>query len=195
MTYAACQSLILKTPITPDRAIYPWIRLAREKGLDALAPLPRTGNTRSLTEEQEQEVARWIINGDPRQYGFDFGLWTRQIVSNLIEHRLGIKLSVNSVGRLLSRQNITPQKPLRRAYERDEKAVTDWVKNEYPKIQKAAKKANAQIFWLDEAGIRSDDLISYGVHKLVPAILWKSVVVITIYSTGYSEQLTVTTLA
>jgi transposase len=60
-----------------------------------------------LTEEQEQEVARWIINGDPRQYGFDFGLWTRQIVANLINHRMGIKLSVNSVGRLLSRQNIT----------------------------------------------------------------------------------------
>jgi transposase len=67
--------------------------LAREKGLDALAPLPRTGNTRTLTEEQEQEVARWIISGDPRQYGFDFGLWTRQIVANLIEHRLGINLN------------------------------------------------------------------------------------------------------
>ena len=123
-----------------DRAIYPWIRLAREKGLDALAPLPRPGNTRTLTEEQEQEVARWIINGDPRQYGFNFGLWTRLIVANLIEHRLGIKLSVNSVGRLLFRQNITPQKPLRRAYERDEEAVTTWVKHEYPKIKRPQRK-------------------------------------------------------
>jgi transposase len=165
-------TIVIRSYGLSDRSIYPWIRLAREKGLDALAPLPRTGNTRTLTEEQEQEVARWIISGDPRQYGFDFGLWTRQIVANLIEHRLGIKLSVNSVGRLLSRQNITPQKPLRRAYERDEEAVTVWVNNEYPKIQKAAKKANALIFWLDEAGIRSDDPLqrTWGLKGQTPIV-------------------------
>jgi len=54
---------------------------------------------------------------------------------------------------LLHRQGLTPQKPLRRAYERDEEAVEKWVSEVYPRV----KKKGADIFWLDEASIRSDD--------------------------------------
>lgn len=140
-----------------DKIIFYWVKKAKEEGLDSLKPVPHPGRTRTLTEEEEKEVASWIIGNDPRQFGFDFGLWTRQIVANLIEDRLGVILSLNSVGRLLHRQGLTPQKPLRRAYERDEEAVKMWEKKEYPKIQKEAKKRGAEIFWLDEAAIRSDD--------------------------------------
>lgn len=155
-----------------DRAIYPWLRKARNEGLESLAPLPKAGRTRTLTDEEEKEVARWVISGDPRQYGFDFGLWTRQIVANLIKHRLGVELSINSVGRLLHRQGITPQKPLRRAYERDDIAVQEWVDKEYPKIRKAAKKQGAEIYWLDEAAIRSDDPLqrTWGLKGKTPIV-------------------------
>ncbi len=52
---------------------------------------------------------------------------------------------------------LTPQKPLRRAYERDEKAVKEWLDKVYPKIKKYVRRKGAEIFWLDEASIRSDD--------------------------------------
>jgi transposase len=150
-------SKIIEAYALSEKIIYHWIRKAKEEGIESLNPIPHPGRTRTLTEEEEREVASWVIGNDPRQYGFDFGLWTRQIVADLIEHRMGVKLSVNSVGRLLHRQGLTPQKPLRRAYERDEKAVEKWKTQEYPKIQKEAKKQGAEIFWLDEAAIRSDD--------------------------------------
>lgn len=155
-----------------EKIIFRWIRKAKEEGLDSLSPLPRPGRTRTLTEEEEQEVKSWIVGNDPRQYGFDFGLWTRQIVANLIEDRLGVVLSINSVGRLLYRQGLTPQKPLRRAYERDEEAVKKWQREEYPKIKKAAKKQGAEIFWLDEAGIRSDDPLqrTWGLKGQTPIV-------------------------
>ena len=140
-----------------DKIIYRWIRKARKEGITSLSPLPRSGRSRTLTTEEEREVKSWVIGNDPRQYGFDFGLWTRQIVADLIESRLGVVLSVSSVGRLLQRQGLTPQKPLRRAYERDEEAVKKWVSEVYPKVKKYAKKQGAEIFWLDEASIRSDD--------------------------------------
>ena len=140
-----------------EKVIFKWIKKAKDLGLDSLAPLPRSGRNRALTNNEEQEVRDWIIGNDPRQYGFDFGLWTRKIVANLIEHRLGVIMSVNSVGRLLHRQGLTPQKPLRRAYERDEEAVKKWEHDVYPKVVKHAKKVGAEIFWLDEATIRSDD--------------------------------------
>lgn len=139
------------------KTIFTWLKIAREQGLNALSPKARTGRNRKLSLLEEQEVKRWIVGNDPRQFGFDFGLWTRQIVSDLIKDRFGIELSVTSTGELLHRLGLTPQKPLRRAYERDEKAVKEWVAVVYPKVKKHAKKTGAEIFWLDEASIRSDD--------------------------------------
>lgn len=140
-----------------DRTIYRWVKIAREKGIESLSPKAKTGRTRKLSTIEEQEVKRWIIGGDPRQYGFDFGLWTRQIVADLLADRFGITLSVSGVGKLLKRLGLTPQKPLRRAYERDEEAVKKWVSEVYPAVKKYAKQQGSEIFWLDEASIRSDD--------------------------------------
>ena len=139
------------------KTIFTWLKIAREKGIEALAPKARTGRNRKLSPIEEQEVKRWIVGGDPRQHGFDFGLWTRQIVACLIIEKFGIEMSKSGVGKLLHRLGLTPQKPLRRAYERDDKAVTEWVEKVYPRVKKVAKKTGAEIFWLDEASIRSDD--------------------------------------
>lgn len=56
------------------KTIFGWLRKVEEQGLDALAPRLHTGRKHELTQEKEQEVARWVTGGDPRQYGFDFGL-------------------------------------------------------------------------------------------------------------------------
>lgn len=155
-----------------DKTIFKWVKIAREKGLDALAPKPRSGRNRALTEFEAEEVKRWILSGDPRQYNFDFGLWTRQIVAHLIEDRFGIVLGLTAVGDLLHRQGLTPQKPMRRAYERDDEAITQWKNNTYPEIKKEAKKQGAEIFWLDEASIRSDDplLRTWGLKGQTPTV-------------------------
>ena len=67
--------------------IYKWLAAASKPGvgLKALRSRPATGRPRRLTSRQEQQVFRWINGKDPRQYGLDFGLWTRSIVADLIE--------------------------------------------------------------------------------------------------------------
>ena len=139
--------------------IYRWLREAKRGGEKALKSRKATGAPRKLTARQEAAVAGWITGKDPRQYGFDFGLWTRQILVELVAKRFGVRLSVTSVGRLLAKLGITPQKPLRRAYERDPEAVEQWVKEVYPKLRKRAKRLGADIFFLDEAGVRSDSAL------------------------------------
>lgn len=139
--------------------IYRWLRKARRGGEEALKARKATGRPPLLGNRQKAAVARWISGKDPRQYGFDFGLWTRKIVSELIEKRFGVRLSVTAVGRLLAEMGITPQKPLRRAYERDPEAVERWMNEEYPRIRKRAKRRGADIFFLDEAGVRSDSAL------------------------------------
>ncbi len=152
--------------------IYPWLRKFEEEGWEGLVERIAQGPEPKLNEKQRQQVKRWILGKDPRQYGFEFGLWTRRIVQALIEEKMGIELGLTAVGRLLASLEITPQKPLRRAYERDPKAVELWVKETYPKLRKRAQKAGAMIFFLDEAGFQSDPPLgrTYGLKGKTPVV-------------------------
>src|SRR4051794_14527915 len=67
--------------------IYKWLSVATRDGDKALRSTPATGRPRSLTPAQEQQVFCWVNGRDPRQYGLDFGLWTRAIVAQLIEQK------------------------------------------------------------------------------------------------------------
>ncbi len=136
--------------------IYPWLRQFKDEGLEALVEKICQGPKPRLKEKQRQQVRRWIMGKAPRQHGFDFGLWTRRIVQMLIQERMGVESGLASAGKLLASLNITPQKPLRRASERDPVAVERWQKETYPKLKKRAKKLGAKIFFLDEAGFPSD---------------------------------------
>src|ERR1700704_5988588 len=122
-------------------AIYKWLAAACKPGvgLRALHSRPATGRPRSLTPRQEQQVFRWINGRDPRQYGLDFGLWTRSLVAALIERKFAIRLGLTAVGELLAKLGLTPQKPLQRAYQRDPEAIEAWRHERYPAIARRAK--------------------------------------------------------
>ncbi len=55
----------------------------------------------------------------------------------------------------MKRLGFTPQKPIKRAYEQNPKAVRKWLNEVYPKIAEKAKKERAEIYWLDETGLGS----------------------------------------
>ena len=154
-------------------AIYPWLRKFEEQGWDALVERIAQGPEPKLTEKQRQQVKRWILGKDPRQYGFDFGLWSRRIVQTLVQERMQIELGLTAVGRLLASLDITPQKPLRRAYERDPKAVAFWLEHTYPELKKRAKRLGAKVFFLDEAGFQSDPPLgrTYGLKGKTPEVV------------------------
>jgi transposase len=140
--------------------------------MNALVEKIAQGPEPKLTEKQRQQVKRWILGKDPRQYGFDFGLWSRRIVRELIAAKFGIELGLTAVGRLLASLDITPQKPLRRAYERDPAAVEKWIKETYPELKKRAKRLGAKIFFQDEAGFQSDPTLgrTYGLKGKTPVV-------------------------
>ena len=138
--------------------IYKWITAASKPGvgLKALHARPATGRPRSLTPHQERQVFRWINGRDPRQYGLDFGLWTRSVVADLIERKIAIRLGVTAVGSLLAKLGLTPQKPLQRANQRDPAAIETWQRESFPAIARQAKATGGEVYFWDEAGFRAD---------------------------------------
>lgn len=136
--------------------IYEWLARYREDGLDALRAKPVPGAKPKLDGKALDWLYRTITLSDPQQFKFEFALWTRAMVRSLIRERFNVALSEVSVGRLLRKLGLSPQRPLIRAYQRDPELVADWVKNEFPKIRAEAKTAGADIFFADEAQVRSD---------------------------------------
>src|SRR5450631_332611 len=127
--------------------IYKWIKAASlpGAGLKALQARPVTGRPRSLTPRQEQQVFRWVNGKDPRQYGLDFGLWTRSVVADLIAQKFYVRLGLTAVGELLAKLGLTPQKPLQRAYQRDPEAIEKWRREIFPSIAHEAKEGARSI--------------------------------------------------
>jgi len=138
--------------------IYKWVRAASRPGvgMKALRSTKAPGKPRTLTPRQEQQVFRWVNGKDPRQYGLDFGLWTRAIVASLIEQKFGVGLGQTAVGELPAKLGLTPQKPLRRAYQRDPDAVEQWRRETFPAIARRARAAGGEVFFWDESGLRAD---------------------------------------
>jgi transposase len=153
-------------------SIYKWLRTHKRHGREALKSSTAKGPTPKLTQVQKNQVRRWIIGKDPRQYGFDFGLWTRSIVAAMIQDKFDVSLTLPSIGALLTSLDITPQKPLRRAYERNEKEVKQWKEEKYPALRKRAKRRGAEIYFLDEVGVRSDSALgrTYGLKGKTPVV-------------------------
>lgn len=125
-----------------------------------------------LAPHEAALVVRLILGRCPDQLRLPFALWTREAVQQLLADRCGLQVSVWTVGRYLKRWGLTPQKPLRRAFEQDRAAVRRWLTEEYPAIREAAKAAGAEIHWGDEMGLRSDHQTgtSYGRKGQTPVI-------------------------
>ncbi len=154
--------------------IYKWIQLALQQGMGvrALQSKPATGRPRTLSAAQERQVFRWVNGRDPRQYGLDFGLWTRAVVGELIEKKFGFHLGLTAVGELLAKLGLTPQKPLQRAYQRDPEAIERWQQETYPAIVRQARAQGAEIFFWDESGFRADTVHgkTWGVRGQTPVV-------------------------
>lgn len=136
--------------------VYNWRKEYLEKGVAALVVKNAPGRTPKLEEKQQEQLRKWVVGKDPRQLQFDFAMWTRQMVHDLIKREFGVDYTLQAVGELLRRMGLSPQKPLVRAYQQNPELVQRWKEEEYPAIHREAKAAGASIFFCDEATIRSD---------------------------------------
>ncbi len=112
-----------------------WVARHRAAGADGLAAKPTPGRPRFLTGAQERKVLGWL-DEPPTRHGFDTDLWTARRVAELILREFGVRFHPNYLREWLSRRNFTPQKPTRRARQRDQAAIDRWAMEDWPRIQK-----------------------------------------------------------
>jgi transposase len=148
-------TLVAKVLGVQKSTLFGWLARYRQGGWDALDAKRRGGRPPKLNASMLNWIYQRVIQ-DPRQLGFPFALWTSVMVADLIRRKFDIHLSKASVCRLLNQLGLSPQKPIWRAYQQDSELVAKWVKEEYPRIRALARQQKADIFFGDEAGVRSD---------------------------------------
>lgn len=150
-----------------------WMGLHQRGGVAALKAR-RRGRPRQprLAPHEAATAVRLILGRCPDQLRLPFALWTREAVQQLLARRFDLQVSVWTVGRYLRQWGLTPQKPVRRAYEQDPVVVRRWLEQEYPAIRRAALREKAEIHWCDEMGLRSDHQAgrSYGRRGQTPVV-------------------------
>lgn len=151
--------VIAETLEVSPRAVSGWLKRYHSEGpaaLNAKKRGPDKGTGNRLKPEQEKTIRRLIIDQTPDQLKLEYALWTRKAVMELIKQETGIDMPERTVGDYLKRWGMTPQKPVKKAYEQSPKAVQKWLDDEYLEIKSQAKLEKAEIYWGDETGMRND---------------------------------------
>ncbi len=117
------------------QTVYTWKRLLDEGGIDALRAVPERGRPAQLDEAQLAALRAAILRS-PTEHGFATELWTLKRVGAVIERMNGVRFGQTNVWRLLGSMGFSPQKPEKRAIERDEDAVRHWKRRTWPALKK-----------------------------------------------------------
>jgi transposase len=112
-----------------------WHARWRSGGLDALRSAGPTGSVPRLSEAQLGTVKQALSQG-ARAHGFATDQWTLARIGTLIEQLTGVSYHPGHVWKLLRRRlGYRLQRPARRAVERDEQAIAQWVATDWPRIR------------------------------------------------------------
>ena len=120
------------------RSVRRWNAAYRKKGQPALKARPAPGRPLALDRKARGQLERILVKG-AMAAGFATDLWTCPRVAQVIEERFGVTYHVAHVGRLLHSLGWSPQKPERRAVERDEEQIRRWIKEDWPRVKKTPR--------------------------------------------------------
>jgi transposase len=131
-------------------SVYRWLKLAEKP--DGLAAKPHPGPAPRLSPKQHHDLEALLLEG-AKAHGWPNELWTCARIVELIRRHFGVSFHHDHVGRFLrARLNWSPQKPRRKARERNEVEIESWKHVHFPKIAEAARERGAHLVFLDESG-------------------------------------------
>ena len=149
-------SVVARVMGVPHRTVFSWLARYRAGGHDALKEGHRAGRPRKVNEVMMGWLYQAITGGDPRQHQLPFCLWTLGLVRQVLWERYQVRLSKSGVSRLLAHLGLSPQRPIYRNYKQDPVEMKRYLDKRFPGLRAKAKRLGAVIFFVDEAGVRSD---------------------------------------
>ena len=138
-------------------SVYRFLSLYNKSGNNGLKTKKRGRRNHAILKPYQcSMIVRTISDKTPDQLKFPFMLWDRKSVQYLIKEKFDIILSLPTISRYLKKWGFTPQRPLSRSFEKNPKAVTRFLQEEFPAIKQQAKQEKGEIHFLDEMGLKNN---------------------------------------
>ncbi len=119
------------------QSVSAWAKKLEAEGREGLKAKP-LGRPGSFDKAARRELARLLKQGAVVA-GFPTELWTLPRIQALIEERFGLRYSEVHVWRLLREMGFSCQRPTGRATQRDEQAIRQWKRQQWPALKKTPK--------------------------------------------------------
>ena len=166
---------LLKFNITLG-ALKAWLSKYDTNGIEALKEQKTgrpPGSGAKLSPKQFEKLKNIIELKTPEQYKLSFCLWSREAIQQLIKKLFEIDYSVSHISDIMRQLGFTIQKPRLKYAQQNDVLVQKWLKEEYPEIEKRAKKESAEIHWSDETAVQNKPNCqrSYGVKGKTPVVV------------------------
>lgn len=113
-----------------------WKQAHRDGGDEGLEPKPQAGPEPKLDDAQRERLCELLLLG-PLAAGFSTELWTCRRVAEVVRREFGVDYHPDHLGRILHDLGFSPQKPQRRASERNKAAIARWRSHDWPRIKKS----------------------------------------------------------
>jgi transposase len=115
-----------------------WRNAVRRRGERGFRVGRSPGRPAKLTARERRQLVRLLLRGSLAE-GYRTDLWTTARVAEVIQRHFGVRYHADHVGRLLHALAWSPQKPERRALQRDEAAIARWKQAAWPRIKKTPR--------------------------------------------------------
>jgi transposase len=128
-----------------------WLARARRDGPRALLAKPIPGRRPKLKPDQSRLIPDFLAHG-AEAYGFRGEVWTCARVAQVIEEEFSVSYHKSQVSRLLKKLGWTPQMPITRATQRNEREIERWRIEVWPRLQSQARRERRSLVFTDESG-------------------------------------------
>lgn len=132
------QAEVAKELHVSRQSVSRWFSRFRRGSAKRLKGAGRAGRKPKLDAKQLARLDAELRRG-ARAHGFATSLWTLPRVALVIERLNGIKYHPGHVWRVLRRLDWSLQRPAKRARERNDEAVRQWISKRWPAIKKSPK--------------------------------------------------------
>ena len=134
-----------------EETVSRWLARAREGGPETLRARSSPGRPPKLSAAQKRSIPEFLWHG-VEAYGFRGDVWTCARIALVLKEEFGVRYHEGHVARLLTKLEWTPQAPIIRAIQRDEKAIRRWRAKVWPELRRQARRERRVLVFEDESG-------------------------------------------
>jgi transposase len=126
---------VARTLSVDRRSVRRWNASYRHNGMRALRARSNTGRPSKLDAKSRERLRQVLLKG-AKAAGFATDLWTCPRVATVMKKHFRVSYHVDYLPSLLRCLGFSPQKPQRRAVERNENLIRGWKYVKWPRIKK-----------------------------------------------------------